>query len=258
MRVSINAFGVDALKARIGARLPAAAAALALGAAAPIVAAQSAEPAIVEYTAAYDVDYKGRNLGTAQFSVEPSEAGTYVFESRTRARGLLRLARPNPLLERSRFEIVDGRIRPRSYVYEDGSRKGEDNFRAQFDWEAGAVVVTRESGRAEYPLEPRVLDRGSMQVALMRDLARGRSVGPYVLADEDGLKTYHYEHETDSRIETPAGGFETRVYVQQREGSSRITRLWVAPSLEFLPVRIAQFRDGELYTDFTLESVDGL
>lgn len=212
---------------------------------------------IAEYTASYDVDYKGRNLGTATFSVAASD-GAYVFESRTQARGLLKLARPNPLLERSRFEIVNGRIRPLSFAYEDGSRGGDDDFRAEFDWKAEVVTVTRNSNRTEYALEPGVLDRGAMQVALMRELAHGEPVGPYVLVDEDGLKTYHYEREADERIDTPAGAYDARVYEQQREGSSRITRLWVVPSLKYLPVRIAQFRDGELYTDFVLESVDGL
>lgn len=237
---------------RVSIRMATFAACLTLGAG---VLAQS--PRIAEYTASYDVDYKSRNLGTATFSVTATD-GAYVFESRTQARGLLKLARPNPLLEQSRFELVDGRIRPLSFVYEDGSRGGSDNFRAEFDWSAGTVIVTRDSGRAEYALERGVLDRGAMQVALMRDLAHGGPVGPYVLADEDGLKTYHYEREADERIDTPAGTYDAHVYVQQREGSSRITRLWVVASLKYLPVRIAQFRDGELYTDFVLESVDGL
>lgn len=235
------------------------AAALLLAAVSPASIAQSAhEPAVALYTAEYDVDYKGRNLGRAAFSVTATDGGRYVFESRTEIRGLLRLARPNALLERSRFEIVDGRIRPLSFEYEDGSRKGEENIREQFDWNAGVVVVDSERGSAEYELEGHVLDRGSAQVALMRDLSRGVEPGPYVLADEDGLKTYRYAREADERIETPVGELDVHVYVQQRDGSSRITRLWVAPSLEFLPARIAQFRDGELYTDFTLESVDGL
>jgi len=245
------------MRTRIGAT-PAVAGLVLAAAAFGVLAQSSAGAPVALYTAEYDVDYKGRNLGTAGFSVSAAEDGMYVFESRTEARGLLRLARPNALLEHSRFELVDGAIRPLSFRYEDGSRRGEDNFSAEFDWSAQRVAVERESGHTEYALEPGVLDRGSMQVALMRDLARGAAVGPYVLADEDGVKTYSYACEGEERIETPAGEFDARVYVQQREGSSRVTRLWVVPDLEFLPVRIAQFRDGELYTDFTLESVEGL
>lgn len=233
------------------------AAMLGLGAAGG-TAAQSAPGAqIAEYTAAYDVDYKGRNLGTAELSVR-REDGTFVFESRAEAGGLLKLLRPNPLLERSRFRLVDGEIRPLTFEFEDGSRKGEDNFRADFDWQAGVVVVENDAGRSEYELSGHVLDRGSMQVALMRDLARGRSVGPYLLLDEDGVKEYRYERLEDRTIETPAGEYDVELYEQRRDGSSRIVRLWVAPELRYLPVRIAQFRDGELYTDFTLENVDDL
>lgn len=239
-------------------RLPGAAAAAMVGlGVAGGAAAQSAPVAqIAEYTAAYDVDYKGRNLGTAEFSLQ-REDDTFVFESRAEARGLLKLVRPNPLLERSRFKLADGEIRPLTFEFEDGSRGGEENFRAAFDWQSGVVVVEHDSGRAEYELSKGVLDRGSMQVALMRDLARGESVGPYMLVDDDGIDQYHYDRVAeDETLETPAGEYATELYEQRRAGSSRVTRLWVAPALRFLPVRIAQFRDGELHTDFTLKEAD--
>lgn len=231
--------------------------ALAAGTVGGVAQSADGEP-VAQYTATYDVDYKGRNLGTSTFSVTETGDGKYVFESRTEARGLVRLLRPNPLLERSRFELVDGEIRPLSFEYEDGSRKGEDNFRADFDWSAGRVVIEHDSASTEHTLVEGALDRGSMQVTFMRDLARGGAVGPYVLVDEDGLKTYRYEHEDTVRIETPEGTFDAQVYVQRREGSSRRTRLWALPGLEFLPARIAQFREGEVYTDFRLESVEDL
>jgi len=57
---------------------------------------------------------------------------------------------------------------------------------------------------------------------------------------------------------TGSGTVATRVLTQQRTGSSRVTSLWVAPELRFLPVRIEQRRDGEVQTTFELINVDGL
>jgi hypothetical protein len=102
------------------------------------------------------------------------------------------------------------------------------------------------------------LDRGSLQVALMRDLKAAGVPRTYSLADEDSVATYEYAENGTATIATGAGSLATRIFTQQRAGSSRVTWLWVAPELEFLPVRIEQRRDGEVQTSFSLVSVTGL
>src|SRR5690606_34844979 len=108
-------------------------------------------------------------------------------------------------IERSEFTVVDGAIRPLAFRFEDGSRKGEDNFALEFDWERNVAVATRGDGRSEYPIAAGVLDRGSMQVALMRDLAQRRSPAGYRLADEASVEEYEYTANGAARIETGAG-----------------------------------------------------
>lgn len=219
-----------------------------------------AEPRIPTYTAVYDVTYKGRKAGRSEFTVTADEqTGRYTFISSTRARGILRLVRPNPAIDRSVFEITnDGGITPLEFHFEDGSRKGEDNVQIAFDWTAVAANVTSESGPATIALQAGVLDRGTLQVAMMRDLARGNTVGPYTIIDEDGLKTYAYGLQEEAHTETGIGNVLARKLVQQREGSSRTTVLWVAPEYGYLPVRIEQVRDGAAETVFLLDSLDEL
>lgn len=225
----------------------AAGAIVALGAAAGTVAV---EPPT--YTATYEVEHKGRDVGSSTFSVEfDATRGVYTFRSRTEAKGLLRLLSPNPVVERSEFVVRDGTLRPLEFWYEDGSRKGEDNYHMRFDWEAGKAIVEGEK-RVEIDLQPGVLDRGSMQVAVMVDMASGEPPGPYVLADEDSLKTYVYTREGEQALATPLGVLDTVRYRQQRHGSSRSTVLWAAPALDHLPVRIEQHRDGNAETVFAL------
>lgn len=214
---------------------------------------------VATYEAHYEVEYKGRKVGVSEFSVSyDSEQERYRFESRTTARGLLKLVRPDPAVERSDFELRGHAVRPLEFHFEDGSRKGEDNVDIVFDWSRAAAVIDSESGRAELSVKPGVLDRGTMQVALMRDLEREEPPGPYLLADGDTLKTYRYTVGERTAIETRAGTYETIELTQERADSSRRTLLWVAPSLRYLPVRIEQYRGDELQTAFELEHVEGL
>lgn len=221
--------------------------------------ARGADPSIATYTATYRVEYKGKEAGTAEFSVrELADRGLYEFSSSIVAKGLLKLARPKPAIERSHFRANASGIRPVEFWYEDGSRSGEDNLHMVFDWDRRVATITGAEARRELALPEAALDRGSLQVALMRDLAATGSVRAYALADEDSVAEYAYTDNGTATITTGAGAFDARVLTQQRAGSSRTTWLWVAPQLKFLPVRIEQRRDGEVQTAFDLVSVNGL
>lgn len=215
------------------------------------------DPTVVAYTATYRVDYKGKEAGASVFRVRyVPDDDVYEFTSSTTAKGLLKLVRPDPIIDRSRFRVEGGTIRPLEFWHEDGSRSGEDNVHIVFDWQRQIATVSDTVTRRELELPAAALDRGSVQVALMRDLGVTGEACRYDLADEDSVASYVYTDNGTATIETRAGSHATRVLTQQREGSSRVTWLWVAPELRFLPVRIEQRRDGEVQTAFTLERVE--
>ena len=219
----------------------------------------AADPDVATYTALYRVEYKGKDVGTSEFRVRYiAEHDVYEFSSRTLAKGLLKLVSPNPVIERSEFRATRNGIVPLKFWYEDGSRKGEDNLEIVFDWERQVAMVSSSAGNREIPLQSGALDRGSLQVALMRDLATTGQPGRYLLTDEDSIRGYEYRDNGTATTTTGFGALATRSLMQQREGSSRSTWLWLAPELRFLPARIEQRRDGELYTAFSLLSVSGL
>lgn len=226
---------------------------------APLGAQGAEDPTVATYTATYRAEYKGKEAGTAEFTVRYlADREVYEFSSSVLAKGLLKLARPNPAVERSHFRVTPEGIRPLEFWYEDGSRSGEDNFHIVFDWERRVATVSSEAGRREMSLAGPTLDRGSLQVALMRDLAADGLRQTYALADEDSVAAYEYTENGTATMQTGTGPVETRVVTQQRAGSSRATWLWMAPELRFLPVRIEQRRDGEVQTAFALVRVSGL
>jgi hypothetical protein len=221
--------------------------------------ATGADATVATYTATYNVEYKGKEAGTAEFSVvHLPDRDLYELTSRVMARGLLKLARPKPAIERSQFRIDGDVVRPLEFWYEDGSRSGDDNFHVVFDWDRGVATIDSAEARRELAVPAGTLDRGTLQVALMRDLAAGAAPRTYTLADDDTVAEYGYTENGLETVTTGIGQVATRIFTQQRAGSSRTTWLWVAPDMRFLPVRIEQRRDGEVQTAFTLVAVDGL
>jgi hypothetical protein len=222
-------------------------------------AAHGAEVGLATYTATYRVIYKGKEAGTAEFSVRYlADQDLYEFSSRVMAKGMLKLARPNPAVERSQFRVDGDGIQPQHFWYEDGSRSGEDNFEIAFDWQRRVATASNAEARREIALPQGTLDRGSLQVALMRELATTGAARTLKFADEDGVVEYEYTDNGTATMPTGLGPIAARILTQQRAGSSRVTSLWVAPELRFLPVRIEQRRDGEVQTAFELVSVQGL
>jgi hypothetical protein len=217
------------------------------------------DASVATYEATYRVIYKGKEAGTAAFSVRYlADQDLYEFSSRVMAKGMLKLARPNPAVERSHFRVSAAGIEPVEFWYEDGSRSGEDNFHIVFDWQRRAATVSNADARREFALPDGALDRGSLQVALMRDLAATGAVRTLRFLDEDGVVEYDYIDGGTATTATGIGSVPTRMLTQQRAGSSRVTSLWMAPERKFLPVRIEQRRDGEVQTAFELLKVSGL
>ena len=222
--------------------------------------AAAADASIPTYSAVYQVEYKGKDARHAPSSKSrTTPRATPTSSPRApSSKGSLKLASPNPVIERSHFRVVDGRIRPIEFWYEDGSRKGEDNLHVEFDWQRRVAIVSGEGARREVALDDRSLDRGSMQVALMRDMivvAAARAT----TASRARTTSKATCSPTTAKRQTPTGigTLTTRSFTQQREGSSRSTWLWFAPELSYLPVRIEQRRDGEVQTAFQLDVADG-
>lgn len=213
---------------------------------------------ILEYTAQYEVRYKGRRVARAEFTVTRLAENRYEFRSTTQARGIWRVLSPQAALEISEFETRAGLIAPVRFEYQDGSKKGEDNFSIEFDATSGEIHIDDQEGRQTLALEEGLLDRGSLQVALMRDAAACEVPGPYRYVDDDGERMYRYEQLDDRTAETGIGDLDTVRFSQQSEGSSRTTVLWLAAELAYLPVRLEQIRNGEVQTVFTLEDVAGI
>ena len=221
--------------------------------------ARAADSTVATYTATYRVDYKGKDAGTAELAVRQLPDGdVYEFKSTVMAKGMLKLVRPKPAIERSLFRVDADGVRPLEFWYEDGSRSGEDNVHAVFDWDRGIATVSGAEARREMAVPKGALDRGSLQVARMRDLETAGLVRNYTIADDDSVAEYEYTDDGTATITTKAGAHETRVVTQQRAGSSRTTRVWFDPSRRFLPVRIEQRREGEVQTALELVKVDGL
>ncbi len=212
-------------------------------------AAAAEDPA--DFTAKFAIEWHGITAGYTTLELTHTAANTYTYKSRNMARGIFRLAFPDVISQTSTFTIVDGEVRPATYHAVDGEPDSDKAVTLRFDWQTRRVTGTAEKKPVDLALESGTQDTLSVQIELMREVASGRSPKSFWLIDDDEIKEYKYTREGTETLDTPLGKLEAVRYRSEHAGSNRVTRLWLASSLGYLPIRAERSRAGKV--DFGLE-----
>lgn len=205
-----------------------------------------AAPAELEaYTAHYHVSYRGLAGGQIEASFTPGpDPGTWLYATRAFPNLLGRMAISRDARERGTMLIEQGMVRPLEFEYDDGAAEESKDIRLRFDWSAGRVSGVVDGKDIAFDVEPGTQDTASVQAAVMVTLLAGRAPTAFPIITSGRLRQYRYWSEGTARVATPAGEFDTVIWASQRDGSSRVSRVWHAPSLGYVPVQAIQFRKG--------------
>lgn len=198
------------------------------------------------YKARYQVSYRGLNGGQIEMSLKRGAAtDLWLYETRAYPSLLGRMAVSSEARERSTMQISGLGVRPLKFVMDDGTADTAKDVHLEFDWPAGRVRGTAKHGPFELPVTPDTHDTASVQAAMMVELLAGRAPQGFRILTGDKLRDYRYWQEGRATVVTPYGQFDTVVWANQRDGSPRVTRVWHAPSLGYLPVQAVQYRKGQ-------------
>ena len=217
--------------------------ALCAGSAVPSQAAPG--PTLQPYTARYQVSYRGLSGGEIEASFQRGN-GRDLWQYQTRAYPNLfgRIAVSPQARETSTMLVTPDGTRPLSFDFNDGSNSSAKDVRLNYDWTAGKVTGTAEGKPVLLPLAPGVQDTASVQAAMMQERLAGRKPQMFRIITGSKLREYRYWLEGTQQVMTPYGQVEAEVWANQREGSTRTSKVWHAPSLGYIPVQAIQYRKG--------------
>jgi len=220
----------------------------------PFAAATDLVPA--PYTATYSVSYQGITAGQLHFELRADEDGRFVYETHATPGLLASFLVSRKAIERSIIRIDADGVRPLFWFLDDGKSGKENDGALIFAWDEKRVTGTVQGERVDLPTEPGLQDRLSFQVAAMTALWRGREPGTIPVLDDNRIKPYSYIRQGAARIKTPAGEFETVLYESTRPRSKRLSRIWHAPAIGYIPVRFERLNRGKVETVMELVSVE--
>jgi hypothetical protein len=206
------------------------------------------------FTAIYQVERDSTFLGRARFTLSAQGENCYLYQGAAKPEGLAALL-AGKTVEQSHFCIIGGKIRPVSYRTEEDGAKS-DSYTLSFDW---ANHLVRTDGGEPRRLNSGSVDPLSLQIALRKLLSDTGDEPPQqpislVVVEDDRVKDYRFKVVGREVLATPLGKLDT-IRIDRSDDSKRQLRLWLAPALDYLPVRVEQQRRGRAVTRMKIETL---
>lgn len=197
------------------------------------------------YQARYAVYRNGKLMGKADIRFEPKGDRLVIRSDGNGTHGMARIlgARDSEYVEGS---FAQGEFKPERYVHHTRVAGIDDQWTAQFDWPKNTVTITKGENTLPLDLGPGALDGLSLKLELRRRLRDNEPDLTLFLVDDEQIKQHVYRVLDTEQLETSLGCLQTVPVERVRTGSTRFTRAWHAPELEFIAVRLEHGKtDGD-------------
>lgn len=203
-----------------------------------------AEQALTPHVAEYKIKVSVLS-GKLRTELKSTDIG-YSAKSVLKAAGIASWFVRGDVTESAEFSIMADGVRPLTFSSVDKVSKEDKFMDFSFDWEQMQVAGKINNNDFVLDLDGRTHDRVSLQYELMLELMNDRRSDEYSLLDDDEFKSLQVTYVGTEEVKVPHGKYRAIKIQHRKEKSDRVTTLWCAEELDFLPVKIEQHRDGKL------------
>lgn len=194
--------------------------------------------AVAPFNATYNFNIEGKYNGTASRVL--TQTGNQYFYNVNASVGKLASAK-----QTANFVNANGAILPVSaltqYKILGAGRTTTLNFN-----NAKKQLVTNYKGQNKVIALPQpAYDDLSLEIQIREDLKAGKFRGNYYMADRNTVEAVPFKKSAMTRITVPAGTFDVVRIDRVHDDKDRQTSFWLAPKLDYLPVKVVQNNDGK-------------
>jgi hypothetical protein len=192
---------------------------------------------------------KGQKIGTAQQKLEHVSGNQFKLYYQSLA-SLFFLT--DKRYETSLFVINDGEMLPQKYT---SVRKGTGRDKSlDLEFDLDKKVAVQEKGET-IPWSGE-LDNLLYRFHFQRSLMTEQQEFDYrIINNRAQLKGYKFQILGEEKLSLPYGELDTlKVQIVRASSSKRTTFIWFAPSLDYLMVRIEQYKSGKQQADVQLST----
>ena len=193
--------------------------------------------AIAPFQASYQFSYNNKNLGSATRTLsQQGNNWTYVFNAK--AGGIASAS------ETSQFSFVDNKITSQKFSRSSKILIHNNTMSINFNPNTKVVNTKKDDTARSFPWQAGALDELNAELQIREDLKSNSLRTKYLIADAKALDERRFVKQGTETIKTNYGTFSTIKVVMQHDKPERNTVFWLAPKLDYLPVKMAH-NDGK-------------
>ncbi|RUO73311.1 DUF3108 domain-containing protein [Idiomarina ramblicola] len=155
--------------------------------------------------------------------------------------------------------IVDeenNRLEPREFIYTRTGTGSDKSFHGEFKADEKKVRNLDTDRMLEVNWDGALFDEANVTEQLRVDLAGGVETFEYRVVNEKGEEDeYRFEVQAKESLSLPYGEVEAIKVARIRDNNRRQTFFWFAPELNYVMVKMQQFKEGDEQATMSLKSL---
>lgn len=188
--------------------------------------------AMSPFQASYQFAYNGKNMGSATRTLSKSGNNwTYVFAAKA---GVIASA-----TETSKFSLNGTQLVSDSFSRTSKILVHNNSMNLKFNPATKMINTSKDSEKHAFAWKSGVLDELNAELQLREDIKSTGLKSNYLLADAKGIDNRKFVKQGNEKVKTNYGTFDTIKVVMKHDKPGRETIFWLAPKLDYLPVKVS-------------------
>jgi hypothetical protein len=205
--------------------------------------------AMSPFQASYQFHYNGKNMGTATRTLSQSgNQWNYVFSAK--AGGIASAS------ENSRFSFANGKISSTSFSRTSKILVHNNSMTIRFNPTSKLISTKKDDKARSFAWKAGVLDELNAELQIREDLKNSGLKSSYLIADAKEVEARRFVRQGNEKVKTQYGTFDTVKVVLKHSKPNRATTFWLAPKLDYLPVKV-NHQDGSSSYGLLLTEYNG-
>lgn len=199
-----------------------------------LASAKTIQPSSADYSFTVEDKYKGSATRTLSKS-----GNVWKYNVKARVAGIASAS------QSSVFTIVGNKVTPTQASTTYKLLGFGRTHKLSFNPSKNQVVSNYKGKNTNLTMAQQAFDDLSLEVQIRQDLLNGKFSGNYYMAKKNKIEKTPFKKSGNTKITVPAGSFDTVRVDRIHDDNSRSTSFWLAPSLDYLPVKVSQINDGK-------------
>lgn len=205
--------------------------------------------AMSPFQANYQFTYNNKGMGSATRALS-QQGNNWTYNFTAKAGGIASAS------ETSKFSFANGKIGSQSFSRTSKILIHNNTMNINFNPNSKTISTKKDDKARSFAWQTGVLDELNAELQVREDLKNGSLKTSYPLADAKEVENRRFVKQGNEKIKTSYGTFDTVKVVLEHGKPDRNTIFWLAPKLDYLPVKVSHV-DGKTSYGLLLTSYTG-